>query len=128
MKYEEIISTKYKICDDVLYEVGKDKMVTIKSKDYNIFKKMWYVVTNNKEKYKDIFLDELGSEVFISIKNGKNTEEIANILKEKYGDKVNPIYDRLFEFLNQISKKYKFIERVWEYRNTRIQEYKNTRI
>jgi len=46
-----------------------------------------------------IALDEYGSFVWLSIDGEKTVGQIADLLKEKYGDKAEPLYDRLVKYM-----------------------------
>jgi hypothetical protein len=49
-------------------------------------------------------LDELGSFVWEHCDGTENVQQIADKLKKKYGDKVEPVYDRLGIFLNRLER------------------------
>lgn len=56
-----------------------------------------------------IALDEYGSYVWLLIDGTRTVGEIANSVKEKYGEKAEPLYDRLVKFM-QILYNNRFIE------------------
>lgn len=47
-----------------------------------------------------IELDEIGSFVWKSCDGVKNLHEIAEDLKVKYGEKIEPVYDRLLQYIS----------------------------
>ena len=51
-----------------------------------------------------INLDEFGTFVWDMCDGEKQVREIANALKVKYAEKVDPVYDRLSMFLKQMEK------------------------
>ena len=53
-------------------------------------------------------LDEFGSAAWILIDGHKNVEEIGKDLLEKFGEKIEPVYDRLTRFLTDLHR-YNFI-------------------
>ncbi|WDV46001.1 PqqD family protein [Clostridiaceae bacterium M8S5] len=55
-----------------------------------------------------IDLDELGTTVWIAIDGKKTIEEIGKIVKKKFGDKAEPLYERLGTYIN-ILRNNKFI-------------------
>ncbi len=55
-----------------------------------------------------IDLDSLGSSVWKAIDGNRNIEEIAQIINKEYGEKANPIYQRLVTYIN-ILRNNKFI-------------------
>jgi hypothetical protein len=58
---------------------------------------------------KVISLDDLGSGVWRLIDNKRNIGEIALIIKDEYGEKADPLYKRLLNFI-RILKNNEFIE------------------
>ena len=58
-----------------------------------------------------IALDEYGSFVWLSIDGVKTVGQIAELLKSNYGDKAEPLYDRLVKYM-QILYNNRFIEYV----------------
>ena len=62
--------------------------------------------------YKEITLDEISSEVFLQIDGDKTVKEIGDNLEKKYGEKVNPLYERLLIFLNHIYINCEYIEKI----------------
>jgi hypothetical protein len=62
-----------------------------------------------KSKHFKIKLDELGSASWLAM-DGENTiEDIGKILAEKFGDSIEPIYERLIKFTMQLHRE-KFID------------------
>jgi len=58
---------------------------------------------------KVVSLDDLGSGVWRLIDNKRNIGEIALVIKEEYGEKADPLYKRLLNFI-RILKNNDFIE------------------
>jgi Coenzyme PQQ synthesis protein D (PqqD). len=50
------------------------------------------------ETYK-IDLDEFGTFIWMSIDGERTIYEIAELLKDKFGEKAEPLYDRLIKFM-----------------------------
>lgn len=50
-------------------------------------------------------LDEMGSAVWNLIDGKKNIYEIGQIMKDKFGDKVEPLYERLIMFIRYLNKR-----------------------
>jgi len=61
-----------------------------------------------KSPYVKAKLDEFGSEVWRQMNGKRNVNEIADNLKLKFGEKIEPVNERLTKFLTQIHR-YKFI-------------------
>ena len=109
---EEILSLKFRICDNVEYKVDDNGIVTIFEKqDYKI-QKFFRRLRFNIPLYKEITLDEISSEVFLQIDGDKTVKEIGDNLEKKYGEKVNPLYERLLIFLNHIYINCEYIEKI----------------
>jgi hypothetical protein len=67
-----------------------------------------FIVPKLKTPMMGIKLDEFGSETWLQIDGEKKVEEIAKNLFIKFGEKINPVEERLTVFLSQL-KDYKFI-------------------
>ncbi len=59
-------------------------------------------------KISHIKLDEYGTFVWNAIDGQNSVYQIAELIKEKYGDKANPLYDRLVKYM-QILRNNKFV-------------------
>jgi len=55
-----------------------------------------------KHKYFKIKLDEIGSEVWKSIDSKKNVEDISKKMLEHFGEKIQPVYERVTKFLSSL--------------------------
>lgn len=108
----EILNIKFKICDYLEYEIGKDGIVTVFEKQDKRIQRFFRKLKFKIPMYKKITFDEYSSEVFIQI-NGINTvKEIGEKLESRFGEKVYPLYERLLVFLNHIYLNCKYIERI----------------
>lgn len=109
---EEILNLKFRICDNVNYKIDDNGIVTVLEKqDHNIqkfFRKLRFKIPL----YKEITFDEISSEVFTQIDGIKTVKEIGEYLEVKFGEKVNPLYERLLTFLNHIYVNCNYIEKV----------------
>ena len=109
---EEILNLKFRICDSINYKIDDNGIVTVLEKqDHNIqkfFRKLRFKIPL----YKEITLDEISSEVFTQIDGIKTVKEIGEYLEVKFGDKVNPLYERLLVFLNHIYINCNYIEKI----------------
>lgn len=76
----------------------EDNIVVIDMKHTGLFdkaaQKFWH-----RPSVSHIKLDEFGSFVWKSIDGKRDIEQIAKLLKEEFGDDVEPLYDRLVEYL-----------------------------
>lgn len=58
-----------------------------------------------KSTVSDIKLDDLGTFVWQSIDGKKNVYEIGEDLKKNFGDRCEPVYDRLIMYLRYLSRR-----------------------
>ena len=61
-----------------------------------------------KPKVSHIHLDEMGSFVWPLLDGEKTIEELGTLVKEKFGEKAEPLYERLIQYL-KILESHKFI-------------------
>lgn len=99
---EEILNLKFRICDNLNYKIDDNGIVTVLEKQDHKIQKFFRKLKFKIPLYKEITLDEISSEVFLQIDGDKTVKEIGDNLEKKYGEKVNPLYERLLIFLNHI--------------------------
>ena len=63
----------------------------------------------HKPKVSHIHLDEMGSFVWPLLDGEKNIIELGRMVEERFGEKANPLYERLAKYF-QILDSYGFIE------------------
>lgn len=49
-------------------------------------------------------LDEFGGNLWLLIDGEKNVDQIAQLFKKQFGERVEPLYDRLSKFLMNLEK------------------------
>ena len=49
-------------------------------------------------------LDEIGSYLWVLVDGEKTVDQIAQLFKKQFGDRVEPLYDRLSMFLMNLEK------------------------
>ena len=109
---EEILNLKFRICDNVNYKIDDNGIVTVLEKQDHKIQKFFRKLKFKIPLYKEITLDEISSEVFTQIDGIKTVKEIGECLEVKFGDKVNPLYERLLVFLNHIYVNCNYIEKI----------------
>ncbi|MEK6263290.1 MAG: PqqD family peptide modification chaperone [Clostridium sp.] len=109
---EDVLNIIYKISDSFQYEIGIDNIVTMLEKQDHRIQKFFRKLKFRIPEYKKTSLDEYGSCVFLQIDGKKTVKDIGENLEVKYGDKVQPHYERLLLFLNHIDVNCKYIEKV----------------
>lgn len=62
----------------------------------------WLVKKSNKS---DVKLDELGSTVWKAMDGNRNVFQIGEIIKEKFGEDCEPVYDRLIMFMRYLNRR-----------------------
>ncbi len=62
-----------------------------------------------KPKVTHVHLDEMGSFIWPLLDESRNIIELGKLVKEHFGDKAEPLYERLVKYL-KILESYKFIE------------------
>jgi len=88
-------------------ELSNGRITLLKPKFKNRFF-VKYILPRLKSRYYRIKLDDFGSYVWIHC-DGRNTVgQIANLLREKFKDEVDPVYDRLAVFMQSLAR-YQFI-------------------
>ncbi len=108
---KEILNIIFKISDNLKYEVDKDNFVIIIEKQDHKIQKFFRKLKFRIPEYKKISIDEYGSYVFLQI-DGKNTiKDIGKNIEAKYGDKIQPIYERLLLFLNHMDINCHYIDK-----------------
>ncbi|HII61067.1 PqqD family protein [Pyrococcus horikoshii] len=55
--------------------------------------------------YRRLELDEIGAYVWELCDGTRNVEEIGKLLKARFGEKVEPLYERLLTFLIQLQRR-----------------------
>ena len=109
---EDVLSSIYKISDKLEYEVDKDNIVTILEKQDHKVQKFFRKLKFRIPEYKKTSLDVYGSCVFLLIDGKKTVKNIGESLEEKYGDSVQPLYERLLLFLNHIEVNCHYIKKI----------------
>lgn len=109
---EEILNLKFRICDNLNYKIDDNGIVTVLEKQDHKIQKFFRKLKFKIPLYKEITLDEISSEVFLQIDGDKTVKEIGDNLEKKYGEKVNPLYERLLTFLNHIYINCEYIEKI----------------
>ena len=69
----------------------------------NAFFRMW-LTPKNRSPFIKIKLDSIGSAFWEECDNKKDVFEIGNNLKNKFGDSIEPVFDRLKVFIINLRK------------------------
>lgn len=87
-------------------------MVTLDIENKGIFNRAAQKLLH-KPKVSHIHLDEMGSFIWPVIDGQKDIAAIGELVEKQFGDKANPLYERLAKYF-QILDSYGFVE--WEVR------------
>lgn len=82
------------------HEIGSNGLVTILIPKFKNEKFARFFIPSRKSIYISIHLDEIGSAVWLSIDGIKDTAEICKAMVEKFGDKIQPVEERVVKFLS----------------------------
>lgn len=93
---------------DIGWKTDEEGKVTLEIENKGVFNRIFQVILK-KPKISFIHLDEMGSFVWPLIDGEKNIFEIGKFVEEHFGEKANPLYDRLSQYF-QILDSYKFIK------------------
>lgn len=112
MKKKNIISENYlenipSRHHDINWKTDENGAVTLEIKNTGWANKIAQKLFGKPE-ISYVHLDELGSFIWPIIDGEKNLTEIGIIVKEHFGNKAEPLYERLAKFF-QILKSYNFI-------------------
>lgn len=94
--------------EDITWSVNEENIVTLAIENKGIFNKIAQKLFK-KPKISYIHLDEMGSFVWPIIDGQANLIEIGKKVEEHFGEKANPLYERLAKYF-KILESYGFIK------------------
>ena len=83
-------------------EISDDNLVTILIPRFKSQFAAKYILPKMKGKYFKLKLDEIGSAAWLMINGKSNVAEIMKDLDAKFGEKIQPVDERLIKFLTQL--------------------------
>ncbi len=89
------------------FTAGEDGLVTLEVENKGVINRLFQLILK-KPKVSYIHLDELGSFIWCRIDGESTVLEIAETVKSAFGDKAEPLYERLVKFF-EILKNNKYI-------------------
>jgi len=95
------------------FEKSENELVTILIPKFTNKFLVQHLMPRLKYPFIKIKLDEIGSVVWNEIDGKKKVGEIADILEKKFGEKIQPIEERLSKFFTQL-KLHQFIDFIKE--------------
>lgn len=91
------------------HEINENQLVSILIPKFKNKFLVQYIMSRLKHPYIKLKLDEIGSAVWLEIDGQKKVGEIAEILEQKFGERIQPIEGRLSKFLIEL-KSHGFID------------------
>ena len=108
MNKENFLDVKPRRKKGLMWYRDKRGYVTLKKINNGICNTLCRIVLK-KPKISYIHLDQTGSYIWLA-SNGENSiYEIGKFLKNKFGDEITPVYERLIKYFTLL-KAYKFID------------------
>lgn len=112
-KKKEVISQNYLEKTPVRpaqikWSTDENGMVTLDIENTGLFNRVAQKLLH-KPKVSHIHLDEMGSFVWPLLDGEKNIIELGKLVEEEFGEKANPLYERLAKYF-QILDSYQFVE------------------
>ncbi len=86
----------------------KEGIVTLEIENKNFFNKIAQKFFK-KPKISYIYLDEMGSFIWPLLDGERDIIEIGKLVEEKFGEKANPLYERLAEYIKRLAS-YGFVK------------------
>ena len=113
MKKKNVISQNYleKIpvrAEKIKWSVDEEGIVTLDIENTGFFNSVAQKFFK-KPRVSHVHLDEMGSFVWPLLDGEKNIIELGKLVEEEFGEKANPLYERLAKYF-QILSSYDFIE------------------
>lgn len=111
---DELLNMIFKISTKVEYETDEKGIVTILIKQDHRIQRAIRKIGFRLPEYKRVTMDAYGSCVFLQFDGRRNVREIGDSLEETYGDKVQPLYERLLLFISHLEQQFHYIENINE--------------
>ena len=107
-KTKENYLEKIPVRAEIEWETDSDGNVTLHIENKGVMNKIAQVLLK-KPKVSYIHLDEMGSFIWPLIDGEKDIIKIGESVKEHFGEKAEPLYERLAKYI-QTLESYKFIQ------------------
>ena len=88
---------------EIKYDISGDKKVTLLQENTGLFN--WIAQKLfKKPRISQIHLDEMGNFIWPLIDGKRNLIEISELVHEEFGDKAEPLYNRLVQYIKTLYK------------------------
>lgn len=94
--------------ESLKYSIDDDGKVTIDILNKGVFNRIAQKFFKRPE-YTHVHLDEMGNFIWPLIDGNKTVYDVAQLVKEHFGEKAEPLYDRLVTYMNTLES-YEFIK------------------
>lgn len=94
--------------EEFSFETDEEGNITIFVENKGLFNRIAQVLFH-KPKVSQIHLDEMGNFIWPLIDGEKSVYEIAGFVKEEFGQKAEPLYNRLVQYMRNLEN-YQFIK------------------
>lgn len=111
-KLDATLAVVYRKSGKIKYEVDRVGTVTVLLAQDHPIQRLFRRLRLRIPQYKRIKLDTLGSFVFIRLDGRLSVKALGELVEAEFGDKAQPIYQRLLTFLNYMCTQCNYIERV----------------
>lgn len=111
---EDVLNIIYRKKESVIFRTNGKKLVIIMELQNHKIQRFFRKVGFKIPKYKEIEMDKFSSFIFLLIDGEKTVREIGEIIEEKFGEEIKPLYERLLLFLNHIDVNCNYIEKINE--------------
>lgn len=99
-----LLDVVFQVSDRIAYEVDENGIVTVLEKQDHPIQRFFRKLKVKIPAYRRISLDAYGSYVFLQVDGSKTVRQIGEALQEKFGETVNPLYERLSLFLQHVCR------------------------
>jgi hypothetical protein len=86
------------------HEIDEARIVTVLMPRFGNRFIQRLLVPRFRSRYINIKLDEIGSEVWLFCDGARNVGEIASLMREKFGERIEPCHNRLALFFKQLER------------------------
>lgn len=111
-KTANLLDVVFRASSKLAYEINEEGIVTVLIKQDHMLQCFFRKLRVKIPEYRWIAMDESGSYTFLQIDGYKTVREIGEALEVKFGDKVQPLYERLSLFLAHIQERCHYIKEV----------------
>lgn len=108
---QDVLDLVFKKAEGLEFEISEDGIVTILEKQDHKIQRFFRKLGFRIPEYKRLKLDKYASFTFLQINGERRVEEIAQNIKEHFGDEAEPLYERLLLFLNHIDTNCSYIQK-----------------